>query len=90
MHAEVFASFRAILSATESVIRKDASAAAHPFEHSLFSSLFCPIFFVRREAHAMPADCSSLIQFLSRHLLAHQNKGTIGAKAGTFIVLGRE
>ena len=35
----------------------------------------------------MPVDCISLVQFLSRHLLAHQNKGNIGAKGSTFIVL---
>ena len=35
----------------------------------------------------MPVDCISLVQFLSRHLLAHQNKGNIGAKGRTFVVL---
>ena len=37
----------------------------------------------------MPVDWVSLIQFLSRHLLAHQNKGNIRAIGSTFVVLNQ-
>ena len=37
----------------------------------------------------MPVDCISLVQFLSRDLLAHQNKGNMGARGSTFIDFGQ-
>ena len=37
----------------------------------------------------MPVDCISLVQFLSRDLLAHQNKGNMGTRGSTFVDSGQ-
>jgi hypothetical protein len=37
----------------------------------------------------VPIDCISLVQFLSRDLLAHQNKGNMGARGSTFVDSGQ-
>src|ERR1700721_794245 len=58
--------------------------SAHYFPPCFAGDILCA-----SEACTMPVDCIPLVQFLSRDLLAHQNKGNMGARGSTFVDSGQ-